>query len=58
MARREQLVEMKTKVDQLGSVINDLLIYSNGRPELMAIFRNHGVEVKPTVNPPVAVPPR
>lgn len=45
-ARQQQLVTLQTNVKKLGVVANDLGNYSAGRPELLAIFRSHGIEVK------------
>ncbi|MEI6084386.1 MAG: hypothetical protein WCS70_08805 [Verrucomicrobiota bacterium] len=46
-ARRQQLTQLQTSVQRMSVVANDLGNYSQGRPELMAIFRKHGIDVKP-----------
>jgi len=55
-ARRQQLTQMQSKVQRLGVLANDLGNYSAGRPELLAIFRNHGIDLKqapvPAAKPP------
>jgi hypothetical protein len=43
-ARQQQLTQVQTNVKRLGAVATDLGNYSAGRPELLAIFRSHGME--------------
>jgi hypothetical protein len=53
-ARKAQLEQLQGQVQKLGVVANELAVLSNGRPDWLAIFRAHGIEVKaPPIAPPV-----
>lgn len=57
-ARRAQLVELKAQVERHGAVMNDILVYSSNRPDLMNIFHNHGIDVKQVPNPATTPAPQ
>lgn len=50
-ARQQQLADLQVQVKQLGAVANELGNYSAGRPDLLAIFRNHGLDFQPAPPP-------
>ena len=52
--RLNQAVQLDARVKQLTIVANDLGNYSDGKPELVAIFSKYGVQLKPA--PPAAQP--
>ena len=52
--RVQQVGLMETRVKQLSQVANDLANYSEGKPELLAIFTKYGLELKST--PPAKQP--
>ena len=45
-AQQQQLQQLQGNVQKLGAVVNDLAQVSADRPDWMAIFRNHGVDVR------------
>ena len=47
-ARQQQVAFLDARVRQLSKIVNDLGNYSEGKPELMAIFGKHNLELKPT----------
>jgi hypothetical protein len=53
-ARIQQLTQLDSRVKQLTRVVSDFGSYSEGKPELMAIFTRYGLELKtnaPAVKP-------
>ncbi len=46
--RIQQVNLLDAQVKQLTRVVNDLGIYSVGKPELMAVFTKYGLELKPS----------
>ena len=56
VARQEQLSQLQTNVTRLSAVANDLASYSAGRPELLAIFRSHNINLKAPAPAPAAAP--
>jgi hypothetical protein len=56
-ARRRQITQMQTSQQQIGYVLNELAVYSNGKPELIALFTKHGIQLTPKSAPTGAVPP-
>jgi hypothetical protein len=49
--RSRQTAQMQTLQQQWTPALNALAQYSSGKPELMAIFKKHGIEVKPPATP-------
>jgi hypothetical protein len=44
--RAAQLAQLQTNVKKLTGVATELANYSEGRPELMAIFKRYGIDLK------------
>jgi len=51
--RQRQINQLQMSETALGNLVNELVKYSAGKPELMAIFAKHGMEI----HPPAATPP-
>ena len=43
--RQRQISQLQASGASMGYLLNELAKYSNGRPELMALFAKHGMEV-------------
>jgi hypothetical protein len=50
--RSQQAALLETRVGQLKMVISDFGNYSEGKPELVAIFSRYGLELKPVAAAP------
>jgi hypothetical protein len=46
-ARRRQITQMQNSQQPVMFALNDLAKYSLGKPELMAIFTKHGIQITP-----------
>ena len=56
--RQRQISQLQASGASLGYLLNELAKYSTGRPELMALFAKHGMEVhSPTTAAPAPPPP-
>ena len=44
-ARKRQLAQAENRLNALARVASELATYSKGKPELVAIFTRHGMEV-------------
>ena len=47
-ARQRQISQLRTNQQQIAYVVSELARYSVGKPELMALFKKHGVQIAPT----------
>lgn len=58
-ARQTQIAQLRANRAQITSVLNELARYSNGKPELAALFAKHGIQVDatPAATEPVPAPP-
>ncbi len=54
--RSGQISQLETRVKVLSGLTQEFATYSAGRPELIAIFNRHGLELKPGTNAPSAQP--
>jgi hypothetical protein len=45
--RQRQISQLQANESSLGYLLTELVKYSNGKPELMALFTKHGMQVKP-----------
>lgn len=59
-ARQRQISQLQANQQPLMYVINELAKYSMGKPELVAVFSKHGLQLtsKPETNGPVSAPAR
>ena len=46
--RQHQISQLQANDSSLKYLLNELVKYSNGKPELMALFARHGIQVNPT----------
>ena len=53
--RQHQVSQLQATESSLGYLLNELVKYSNGKPELMALFAKHGMQVQ--AHPPSAAAP-
>jgi uncharacterized protein HemX len=52
--RLQQCNQQQARVNEMMKFVSELARYSEGKPELAAIFTRHGIELKP--NAPAAAP--
>jgi cell division protein FtsB len=59
-ARQRQISQLQANQQPLMYVINELAKYSMGKPELVAVFAKHGLQLtsKPETSGPVSAPAR
>jgi len=55
-ARQRQISQMSANQQQVTFVIDELVRYSTGKPELMALFAKHGMQFTPKSGGPAAAP--
>lgn len=55
--RQPQISQLQANRQPLMYVINELAVYSNGKPELIALFTKHGIQLTSKSAPTGAVPP-
>ena len=46
--RERQISQLQATESSLGYLLGELVKYSTGKPELMALFAKHGMQVKPS----------
>lgn len=49
--RKQLLMQAQARLNETARVANELATYSNGKPELVAIFTRHGMELKERPTP-------
>jgi hypothetical protein len=54
--RTKQAAQVKQVADRMTVVVNELARYSQGKPELIAIFQRHGIEIMVPGTPAVPQP--
>jgi hypothetical protein len=55
--RQHQVSQLQASESSLGYLVNELVKYSAGKPELMALFAKHGMEVHAPAAAAPALPP-
>jgi len=45
--RQQQIAQLRVNRQQITYVLNELAKYSNGKPELVALFAKHGMQLAP-----------
>ncbi len=55
--RQHQASQLQASASSLGYLVNELAKYSEGRPDLMALFAKHGMEIHPPAATAPAQPP-
>jgi hypothetical protein len=56
--RQRQVSQLQASESSLVYLLNELAKYSNGKPELMALFAKHGMQVHPTAATPTPPAPQ
>ena len=57
--RQRQITQLQSNDSSLKYLLNELVKYSNGKPEMMALFARHGIQVNPTAaSTAPSTPPR